>query len=360
GAGATNPQPPTNLTAAFSGVPTSNGTWTLRVTDGGGGDTGAVSAATLTLTGGSGVAADAPVDFNGDGKSDYAVVRNTGGGPMGQITWFILNNGGSPSGAAWGIATDYFLPEDYDGDLKDDFAVWRPGPATVATWYILQSNGNTVRAEPFGQSGDDPTVVGDYNNDGKADLAVYRPGALAGNPSFWYYRTAPAGPVTVVGWGQQGDFPAPGDYDGDGSNDFVIQRNGGGGNAAFWRNLTTAPDDTIIFGTPTDVIVPGDYDGDGKTDIATIRGVSGAILWAYDPSSIAGTQSVAAFWGNSATDFPTQGDYDGDGKTDFAIWRPNADPSQNFFWSRNSGNGATTVVAWGLNGDYPVANYNSH
>ncbi|MBK7392347.1 MAG: carboxypeptidase regulatory-like domain-containing protein [Chloracidobacterium sp.] len=51
GAGQVNPAPVTNLTAAFAGIPTSNGDWILRMTDGGVGDTGSVSAATLTLTG---------------------------------------------------------------------------------------------------------------------------------------------------------------------------------------------------------------------------------------------------------------------------------------------------------------------
>jgi subtilisin-like proprotein convertase family protein len=53
GAGATNPQPCTNMNAAFATLTTAqiNGTWTLRISDGSGGDTGTVSAATLTLTG---------------------------------------------------------------------------------------------------------------------------------------------------------------------------------------------------------------------------------------------------------------------------------------------------------------------
>jgi len=45
--------PVTNLSAAFSGVSNPNGTWTLRFTDNGGGDTGSISAATLTIAGAS-------------------------------------------------------------------------------------------------------------------------------------------------------------------------------------------------------------------------------------------------------------------------------------------------------------------
>jgi subtilisin-like proprotein convertase family protein len=49
GAGATNPMPPIAINPTFAGIPTSNGTWTLRFTDGCTGDVGNVSAATLSL-----------------------------------------------------------------------------------------------------------------------------------------------------------------------------------------------------------------------------------------------------------------------------------------------------------------------
>jgi hypothetical protein len=349
--------PVTNLTAAFAGVANANGLWTLRFTDNAAGDTGSVSAATLTIT-----SAVTPVqnyvDFDGNGRTDFSVVRNTGGGMSGQITWFTQYNGVAGSQIdAWGIATDFFVPGNYDADNKTDIAVWRPGAAGVAAYYILQSQTSTLRAELFGQSGDDPTMIGDYNNDGRDDLAVYRSGAAPGDKSFWYWRQAVAGPVFVVDWGQNGDFPVPGDFDGDGSSDFVIQRNAGGGQARFWIRSATGVISSTIFGTPTDTVVPGDYDGDGKTDIAVVRSGGGQIQW-WVLSSLNGSTTLTTF-GNVATDFMAQGDYDGDGKTDIAVWRPDINPTQNFFHVLGSTAGYSTFE-WGQNGDYPVANYNTH
>jgi hypothetical protein len=227
----------------------------------------------------------------------------------------------------------------------------------------LQSNGNTVRIENFGLEGDDPSVVDDYDGDNKADLAVYREGAAAGQQSTWFYRGSlnnPSGNVTYVNWGINGDFPSPGDYDGDNKADFVVQRNNGGGQARFWLLQTTAGTDSVVFGTPSDSIVPGDYDGDGKTDIATARGVGGSIQWYVRPSSTGVVSgSPYATFGASATDFLAQGDYDGDGRTDPAVWRSSSTPGVSAFWVLGSTVGAYSVP-FGAGGDYPVANFNVH
>jgi len=303
---------------------------------------------------------NAPIDFNGDGKTDFAVVRNTGGGANGQVTWFTNQNGSATNTVTpWGSASDFFVPLDYDGDGKTDVAVWRAGAPFTAAYYILQSSNNTLRVDIFGQTGDDPSVTGDWDGDGKDDPAIYRGGANAGDPSLWAFRASTTGVINIRQWGQNGDFPAPGDYDGDGKHDLAIQRNAGGGQARFWFYLSaTSSISSTVFGTPTDVIVPGDYDGDGKTDIAVARGSGGALNWYYLPSS--GGSFVSVTWGSSATDFTAQGDYDGDGKTDIAVWRPSAVPGSSFFYSRASSNGALIANQWGQQGDYPVANYNRH
>ena len=301
-------------------------------------------------------AQDTPLDYTNDQVSDFVVVRNTGGGPSGAITWFFSDALTSAfSYLNWGIATDRFVSGDFDGDGASDVAIWRTDSGGTAGFWILPSSTRVGYFEAFGVTGDDPSVVGDYDGDGKTDLAVYRPGPSVGTANYWFYKRSSDGVIVAVQWGLNGDFPAPGDYDGDGRNDFAIQRDGGSGNGIFHILQTTAGYTAILFGSPTDVIVPGDYDGDGRTDIAVVRDSGGSIVWYIRRSSDGVT--VPYVWGATAIDFPTQGDYDGDGLTDVAIWRPDAGGST--FWVAKS-TGGTLVRAWGTNADYPVANFNSH
>ncbi len=392
GAGAVNPQPPTSMNPSFTGVANANGTWTLRVTDNCASDTGAVTAATLSVTtsGTPTPTADANVDFNGDGKTDFVVARGTTT-PLTEATapselaprrnfdsssetksrtklektenliappiyWYTSINGTGTTGVGQlgDAATDFITPEDFDGDGKDDLAVWTEGPAGQANFKILQSTTNTVRVELFGQTGDDPAVVGDYDGDNKADPAVYRCPDIAA-PSgqcYFFYRGSnanPSGAVTYVPWGfgVDGDFfPLIGDFDGDGKYDFNIQR----ANPASPTNgqfvllkSSNLGIEYINWGLSSDFLIPGDYDGDGKADICVRRTISGArqhfVL--YRTGATSQTQ-----WGVTG-DSSVPGDYDGDGKTDFAIWRGSADPSQNFFWVLNSSNSSVTQFEWG-------------
>ncbi|MGD9562168.1 MAG: FG-GAP repeat domain-containing protein [Pyrinomonadaceae bacterium] len=301
---------------------------------------------------------DAPVDINGDGKTDFVTIRNVGGGSSGQVRWFTSFQDGFPTSTTdWGIASDFFVPADYDGDGRDDFAVWRPGSPGV--FYIVMSATQTLFTETFGQTGDDPTVVGDYTGDNIDDLAVYRAGATPADQSTWYYRsiTAPPG-IQSVQWGKGGDVPAPGDYDGDKRNDFVVQRiDSNGFSGRFWKRMATGEQSSEHFGLWTDSVVPGDYDDDGRTDIAVVRDDNGTLRWEFEPSGTAGSTVVSDTWGVTATDWIVQGDYDGDGRTDYAIWRPG---SPGLFYIMTVGDRVISIRPWGETGDAPVANYNEH
>ncbi|MFN6964765.1 MAG: hypothetical protein ACK4S4_13500 [Pyrinomonadaceae bacterium] len=404
GAGATNPMPPTNMNAAFSGVTNANGTWTLRFTDGCAGDTGAVSAATLDVTAGAVPTGKANVDINGDGKTDYVLARGTttplaeaapvdnpeidrimetrGPKTIGQlrgqtdaaaplappIFWYTLINGtGAFSAPQWGdAATDFLTPSDFDGDNKSDYTVWRPGAPGSATFYILQSATNTVRLETFGQTGDDPAVVGDYDGDGKSDPAVYRcpPNTSSPGQCFFFYRGSfnnPSGNVTYVPWGfgvSGNFFPLLGDFDGDGKNDFCIQRSNPSAptQGQFVLLKSGGGTEFVDWGLSSDFLIPGDYDGDGKSDFCVRRTVSGARQhWVL-------TRTGATFqrtWGVTG-DQSIPGDYDGDGKTDFAVWRPSATAGQSAFWIENSSNGSITSFPFGANGDFAVAGWAVH
>lgn len=346
------------LNGVFGGVDP-NGTWNLFVIDFFSGDAGSISGGyCLDITTNTSPApSDAVVDINGDGMTDWVVVRNTGGGTSGQTTWYtaLSNNVLVPS-VDWGIASDQFVPADYDGDQKDDIAIFRSD--AQGKFIIIQSLTSTMRIEELGQAGDDATVVGDYNGDNKDDVAVYRSGTAPGSQSFWYYKIQGAPYFETVAWGQAGDFPAPGDYDGDNKNDFVVQRaDTNGTDGRFFLNFSGGGQTSQQFGLADDSIAPGDYDGDKKTDLAVVRSANGFLVWDFEPSGTAGITVVRDEWGVAATDLITQGDYDGDGKTDYAVWRPG---SPSMFYVMTPVTRHIFSREWGQANDYPVANFNVH
>lgn len=281
----------------------------------------------------------AVVDFDGNGRTDYAVFRTSNN------TWYILGNGtDNITAQQFGLASsDYLTPGDYDGDGKADLAVWRENNGT---FYVMRSTTNTLQSQPFGAIGDEP-VARDYDGDGRTDFAVVR---RTGGQMIWYLLQSTGG-LRSQQFGFDTDFIAPGDYDGDGKFDLAVQRSSGG-QAVFYLLQSTAGFRSQQFGLSSDLVVPGDYDGDGKTDIAVYRANSQS-FWYVLRSSDNGLSSTA--FGQNG-DLSTQGDYDGDGRTDVAVWRP----SNGTFYVTQSSTGAFFFQNWGLTGDIPVANFDTH
>jgi cell division septation protein DedD len=298
---------------------------------------------------------DANIDMDGDGKSDYVVTRNANS----LKTWWVsINGSNATSDGQFGLASDVMTPEDFDGDKKDDLAVWRSGAPFQAAFYIYQSSNNTVRTEIFGQTGDNPTVVGDYDSDGKADPAVYRP-AAAGQQSYFFYKGSlnnPNGITTFVPWGSGNMRPYNGDFDGDDKNDFCLFTTVNGRGQFLLLKSNGFGVEYIDWGSPSDTLVPGDYDGDKRSDFAVVRAQGGQHAWYILERDGGGTGASPILWGLT-TDSLAPGDYDGDAKQDVAVWRGNADPSMNYFYIRRSSDSALQFFEWGQQGDVPAAGW---
>lgn len=324
-------------------------------------------------------ARDANVDFDGDGRSDWVVTRAADLINVSQISWHVSFN--DAAGAKnfqqvtpFGLSSDVRVPEDYDGDGKDDIAVWRgngPNP-DLAYFFILQSSNNTLRIEQFGRIGDDPRVVADYDGDNRADPAVYRKNANGQN--FFFYRSSVANNnFTSVPFGSgEDDRPNIGDYDGDGKADFVVHIDAGGGNGQFVILLNGGNTlEYVNWGRASDFLVPGDFDGDGRSDFAVVRideipnVADDPYRWYILERDGGGTGAAGIEWGRAVeggilSDRLAPGDYDGDGRQDIAVWRPNNDPAMNFFYVRRSSNGSLLAHEWGQLGDVPTAGWYVH
>ncbi len=233
----------------------------------------------------------AAFDFDGDGRADSSVFRQSSG------IWYLNQSQSGFNASQFGIATDKLVPADYDGDGKTDIAVYRDG-----IWYQSKS-ATGFSSSQFGFASDVP-VPADYDGDGFADLAVWR-----SSNQVWYIWNSSSGVVSSTQFGIATDKPIPADYDGDGKTDIAVYRNG------IWYVLgSTIGFTQAQFGITSDKLVPADYDGDRKADFAVFRDGIWYIL--LSTTGLARTEQFGL-----PTDVPMTGDYDGDSKADVAVFR---------------------------------------
>jgi len=209
------------------------------------------------VTYGSATQGDLPVamDYNGDGKTDYAVWRPT------NYNWYAK---GVFEAVNYGITGDIPVPGDYNGDGKADIAMYRP--SSPYHWYIKGQTGYD-----YGVAGAIP-VPGDYNGDGKVDEAYYVP-----STGMWNVR----GQITNKHYGDTGYIPVPGDYNGDGNTDVAIFNPADG----VWHLNSVVPNVTVLTPAAGDIPAPGDYFGDGKTHPAIYR-PSNHTLYMYNNGTV--------------------------------------------------------------------------
>lgn len=135
-----------------------------------------------------------------------------------------------------------------EGRTRTTPAMWRPSTGQWQ-WSWGCATQCVAGSDYFGLPGDTPAPA-DFDGDLIDDLAVFRPSVGA-----WYVKQSSNGIISTTYWGMQGDVPMPADYDGDGKFDFGVFRPSVG--AWYIKNVkidTTYPvNETIFFGQSTDV-----------------------------------------------------------------------------------------------------------
>ena len=287
-------------------------------------------------------------DFDGDGKTDFAVTRREGNSKV----WYIWQSRDGFKAFQWGVYSDSNAAGDYDGDGKTDITVFRPVnfPPVIHYFWIWNSGSNNFTQVGFENGIAVAPMQQDYNGDGKTDPAVWfgsiiePPGSAPTNVSVKYSGSTGGTQFQIP---PQSQPFRGGDMTGDGRADkvhykFDFQINN---YVVTITDIVTDNPRIVPFGKIDDRFIPGDFDGDGIGDLAIWRSSDGNWWWLRSSDNTV----RAAKWGVNG-DIPVPGDYDGDGKTDFAIWRPGA---QSVFWVLGSQTGVQ-VFPWGISSDQPV------
>ncbi|MFC4701121.1 FG-GAP repeat domain-containing protein [Glaciecola siphonariae] len=270
-------------------------------------------------------------DFNGDGRADlsFRLARNG-------KTYVLNSQSEGVRSEPFGRSDDIPLLGDFDGDGFNDIALRRP---SNATWYVRLSSTNTVLVDLTGDHADDVPVPADYDGDGITDFAVRNPSS-----GVWTIQRSSDGSIWKKRFGlQSSDIPTVADYDGDGMADIAIRRVSN----QTWYILesSTGQVKKIRFGIERgDVPVPADYDGDGKADIAVYRPRIGN--WFILSSENNTLERIA--YGTRDGDIPVASDYDDDGKADIAFRRPS---THQWFIRSSSDEGRTRIETFGSSAD---------
>ncbi|HEY0050438.1 MAG TPA: VCBS repeat-containing protein [Pyrinomonadaceae bacterium] len=268
--------------------------------------------------------------------ADLAVWRPSSG------YWYVMGVTQQQWGS--GSSNDKPVPGDYDGDGKTDFAIYRPTTG-AGIWCVIKSSTGADEYYNFGTSGDVPKAA-DFDGDGKSDAALFRP-----SNGTWYIRYSTTGNLVTQQFGTNGDVPVPADFDGDGKADIAVFRPGTSGYFYIFRS-SDGQLQSAQFGLSGDEPHPADYDGDGKADFAVWRTSNGN--WHINQSS--NNTTVSYQWGVYTQDTAVPNDYDGDGKVDVAVWRGSSSNSNEIgsWYIRNSSTGQMRTESWGQTGDTPV------
>ena len=223
--------------------------------------------------------------------------------------WRLRNGAGVVTQFFYGDPGDYPFVGDWDCSSTDTPGLYRQSDGFA---YLRNSNTQGVADLTFffGNPGDVP-IAGDFNGNGCDTLSIYRPsearfyiinqlgqdggGLGAADYSFLF--------------GDVGDKPVVGDWDGDGVDEVGLHRESTG--LFYYRNtLTTGiADGQFYFGDPGDRFVAGDWDAVGGADTPGLFRPSNQVFYFRHDLTQGNADSQFTWTGAGSGWLPVAGDF---------------------------------------------------
>lgn len=263
---------------------------------------------------------------------------------------FHLSDEGKPVYADFIAASLLAESEPCDSPTQiepDSAGVGVVDPAS-GVWYLRDPLTGLTTSFYFGNPGDVP-MMGDWDGDG-----VDTPGLYRRSDGYVYLRNSNTQGNADIAFlfGNPGDLPVPGDFNGDGSDTvslyrpneeqfYVINSLGSGGGGL------GAADFDLSFGQPGDQPFAGDFDGDGSDTVGTYGPTTSLVSLDSFPRS--------TFLYGSPGDQALVASFEGDSVETIGLYRE--DSSTFFLRSSNTSGNATHTFRYGRQGLLPIAGF---
>ncbi len=219
------------------------------------------------------VVPNCPVPPPGAKADNYGLVDPGSG------KWYLRNSLGQVTSFFYGNPGDVPFMGDWNCDGVDT-----PGLYRQSDGYVYLRNSNTQGVADikffFGNPGDVP-LAGDFNNNGCDTVSLYRPSEQI----FYIINKLGSGDKGLgkadyfFMFGNPGDKPVVGDWDGDGIDEAGLHRESSG--FFYYRNTHTTgiADGQFFFGDPGDRFVAGDWGVIDKKDTPAVFRPSNRIFY---------------------------------------------------------------------------------
>lgn len=270
--------------------------------------------AAVDYTTGSQASCVAIADFNGDGKSDMAVVS-------GIVSIFLGNGDGTFGGAkSFGMGGFGVAVAELNGDGKLDLAI--AGTLTIGGVYVLPGNGNGTFSQAHA----------DLNADGKSDV-LWHQTSTAENVAWLMNGVSISSGIYLPGVDETSwKVAGTGDFNWDGKTDIVWINDATGQVVVWYMNGTTLQSASFIGTAPSTawkIAGLGDFNAGGKTDIFFRNAATGEnMVWLLEGPVIT-AQNLPTI-ADLNVQVAAIADSNGDGFSD-VFWH-NAATGENLLW----------------------------